>query len=247
MSQSQRARVETERWVAQYGYCLACDSDVLLPTAPNTPARDFECAVCSHPYELKASSKAFGSKIVDGAYGSMMSRLRENTAATFLLMRYSDAWTPVDFLSVHRSLIVPAMIEQRRALSPTARRAGWVGCNILLHQVPPEGRIALIEQSVSVRKEVAREHFRKVERISSLSLQARGWAAALLTRLHQFGAGEFELKQVYALEEEMSRLFPKNQHVREKLRQQLQVLRDANMLTFERRGRYRLTNPVRTL
>ena len=245
MSRSQEARVETERWVREHGYCLACASDELRPTPPNTPARDFECPLCSHPYELKASAKAFGGKVVDGAYGSMMARLRENTAASFLLMRYSESWTPVDYVSVHRSLILPEMIEQRKALSPTARRAGWVGCNLLLHQVPPEGRIALIEQSVPVRREIARQQFQRVERLASKSLEARGWTAALLTRLHRFGAGEFDLRQVYALEEEMSALFPRNQHVREKLRQQLQVLRDAGMLRFEGRGRYRLTYPGR--
>lgn len=84
------ARVETERWVRDNGYCLACDSDELRPTAPNTPARDFECPVCAHPYELKASARPIGSRIVDGAYGSMMTRLRNNTAASFLLMRYSE-------------------------------------------------------------------------------------------------------------------------------------------------------------
>ena len=43
MSRSQEARVATERWVREHGYCLACESDVLRPTKANTPARDFEC------------------------------------------------------------------------------------------------------------------------------------------------------------------------------------------------------------
>lgn len=184
---------------------------------------------------------------MDGAYGSMMSRIRQNTGASFLLMRYSESWEPIDLMTVHRSLIMPEMIEQRRPLSLAARRAGWVGCNILLHQVPLEARIAVIKQTVPIRKEIAREQFRKVERLSSSSLESRGWTAALLTRLHKFGKNEFDLKQVYALEDEMNALFPKNQHVREKLRQQLQVLRDAGMLTFERRGRYRLTHPARSV
>ncbi len=234
--------MQTERWVSQHGYCLACDSDVLRPTPPNTPARDFECPVCAHPYELKASSKAFGSRIVDGAYGSMMARIHENTTATFLLMHYSEVWQPVTLMSVHRSLVLPEMIEQRKPLALTARRAGWIGCNILLNQVPPEGRIALIRQSAPVRKKFAREQFQKVERLASTSVQSRGWTAALLTRLHRFGSAQFTLAQVYAFEGEMSSLFPDNQHVREKLRQQLQVLRKAGFLRFLSRGHYELVN-----
>ena len=32
-------------------------------------------------------------------------------------------------------------IERRMELGPSARRAGWVGCNILLNRLPPEARI----------------------------------------------------------------------------------------------------------
>jgi len=42
-SKSQLARVFSERWVANYGFCLACESDKLVQTRANTEARDFEC------------------------------------------------------------------------------------------------------------------------------------------------------------------------------------------------------------
>lgn len=241
MSRSQIARVETERWVTANGYCLACESDRLLPTPPNTPARDFECGSCGHPYELKATSKPFGARIVDGAYSTMMRRIEDGSAASFLLMQYQADWQVTDLLAVHRSLITAEVIQCRPPLSVAARRAGWVGCNILLGQIPPEGRIPVIQSGVSQDRSVARAEFGKVEQLHSLSAGARGWTAALLMRLHRFGRVEFDLEQVYGLEGEMSALFPKNQHVREKMRQQLQVLRDVGMLVFEGRGRYRLT------
>ena len=237
------ARVETERWVAANGYCLACESERLRATPANTPARDFECVNCGHPYELKAGAKPFGSRIVDGAYATMMRRIEDGSAASFLLMRYQSDWQVTELLAVHRSLITAEVIQCRPPLSATARRAGWVGCNILLGQIPPEGRIPVIRSGIVEDRFAARAEFGKAERLHSLSASARGWTAALLTRLHRFGRAEFNLKQVYALEGEMSVLFPKNQHVREKMRQQLQVLRDAGMLVFELRGRYRLTRP----
>ena len=241
MGRSQLVRVETERWVAAHGYCLACESDRLRPTPPNTPARDFECDRCGHPYELKAGAKPFGSRIVDGAYGTMMRRIEEETAASFLLMRYQPDWQVTDLLAVHRSLITAEVIQCRPPLSATARRAGWVGCNILLGEIPPEGRIPVIQGGVIAARDVAREEFGKAERLQELSASARGWTAATLRCLHRVGTKQFTLAQVYRFESELAAQFPENRNIQAKLRQQLQILRDAGMVTFEGRGQYRLT------
>ena len=54
------------------------------------------------------------------------------------------------------------------------------------------------------------------------------------------GKSEFELNDVYAFEGRLSQLYPNNRHVRQKIRQQLQVLRDSGYLDFVSRGYYRL-------
>jgi type II restriction enzyme len=54
------------------------------------------------------------------------------------------------------------------------------------------------------------------------------------------GKHDFQLDDVYAFEAELSRLYPENRHVRQKIRQQLQVLRDRGYLDFVSRGYYRL-------
>ncbi len=51
---------------------------------------------------------------------------------------------------------------------------------------------------------------------------------------------EFNLNEVYGLEHQLADLHPNNRHIREKIRQQLQVLRDIGHLTFLGGGRYRL-------
>lgn len=51
---------------------------------------------------------------------------------------------------------------------------------------------------------------------------------------------EFLLSEVYAHADRLARLHPGNRHVREKIRQQLQVLRDLGLLTFLGGGSYRL-------
>jgi hypothetical protein len=51
---------------------------------------------------------------------------------------------------------------------------------------------------------------------------------------------EFATADVYAFTRELEKLHPDNRHVRDKIRQQLQVLRDAGLLQHVERGVWRL-------
>ena len=51
---------------------------------------------------------------------------------------------------------------------------------------------------------------------------------------------EFTTADVYAFERELEALHPDNRHVRDKIRQQLQVLRDMKLLIHVERGVWRL-------
>jgi type II restriction enzyme len=241
-SSSQKARVITEAWVKQHGYCLACENDCLLQTSANTNARDFECSSCGHAYELKSAASAFGKRITGGAYGAMMRRVRSSTMSSFLLLHYTPNWHIANLAAIHHTLITSSVIEQRKALAHTARRAGWIGCNILLASIPPEGRIPLIIDGRLIPKEESRARFAVAERLSSLSPLGRGWTAAVLQLLHGLEKERFSTDDAYSMESELNRLFPGNRHVRPKIRQQLQILRDAGMITFESRGCYRFNN-----
>jgi type II restriction enzyme len=55
------------------------------------------------------------------------------------------------------------------------------------------------------------------------------------------GWPEFTLAEVYAFEARLSAIYPANNNVRPKIRQQLQVLRDMGWLAFSGRGAYRRT------
>jgi len=48
----------------------------------------------------------------------------------------------------------------------------------------------------------------------------------------------FNLQEVYGFEVELRNFFPNNQHIREKLRQQLQVLRNKGYIRFLGAGEY---------
>jgi type II restriction enzyme len=61
-----------------------------------------------------------------------------------------------------------------------------------------------------------------------------------LNVVRSLGKAEFSLADVYAFESKLARLHPNNRHVRPKIRQQLQVLRDLGLLQFLGGGDYRL-------
>ena len=65
-------------------------------------------------------------------------------------------------------------------------------------------------------------------------------ADLLLVLANTRGSLGFETADVYAFENDFARQFPGNQHIREKIRQTLQQLRDDGLVIFEARGRYRL-------
>ncbi len=54
---------------------------------------------------------------------------------------------------------------------------------------------------------------------------------------------QFTLREMYdRFEQELSKLHPQNRHVRPKIRQQLQVLRDRGIVRFVGEGIYEITD-----
>jgi type II restriction enzyme len=231
----------SEAWVLRNGYCLACKSDSLLQTTANTRSKDFICPQCSHGYELKSTSGSFRRRITDGAFSAMTTTIREGRTPSFLLLEYSSTWEVRDLTALHHSLITQDCIEKRRALGPTARRAGWVGCNIILPKIALEGRIPLVTAGNAQSREASRTAFARLQFLSRMPAKGRGWAASLLNLLRQLPSNRFSLSDAYLFEKHLSALYPGNNNVRPKIRQQLQVLRDAGIIEFETRGHYRFT------
>jgi type II restriction enzyme len=239
-SQSQRSRVISESWFRSFGYCLSCDSDELRPTAANTRASDFVCPECDQSYELKSFALKPKRSLVDGAYSAMMSRIRSGDAPTLMLLERSQAWDVRSLTALHGTFLTPGVLVQRKALSPGARRAGWVGCNIRLDLIAADAQIAVVKDGRPNEPDVVRAAFRQFNRLGDLGLNARGWATLTLRMIRSLGADAFSLDELYRREQLFSTAYPMNRNVRAKIRQQLQVLRDLGYVEFCGRGTYRL-------
>jgi type II restriction enzyme len=80
-----------------------------------------------------------------------------------------------------------------------------------------------------------------MRRRTKRNIQLYGWTRDVLVIVDSLNKAKFSLSEVYESEEELAKMHPANRHVREKIRQQLQVLRDVGILEFLGRGQYRIS------
>jgi type II restriction enzyme len=239
-SRSQIARVLTEEWCTRELYCPACISDQLSPSRVNTPVVDFTCPGCEQAFQLKSLKTWDPKRVVDAGYESMIGAIRADRVPNLLVLQYSEDWFVRNLLLVPRFFFSESSIEKRRPLGPQARRAGWVGCNILLAQIPINGRIAVVSAGSPMPEGQVRAKFARARGLAKIPPSLRGWTLDTLNAVHRLGKPQFTLKEIYAFEDELQAGHPQNRNVRPKIRQQLQVLRDLGLLRFTGPGEYSL-------
>lgn len=240
-SASQNARVLTEGWMRRWAFCPACGHEAFSQFANNRPAADFSCPNCAEQYELKSTKGSFGNKVVDGAYDSLCRRLSSDDNPNFAFMNYSTATNAVrNLFVVPKQFVRPEIVEKRKPLAATARRAGWIGCNINIGQIPASGKIFVVRDGLEVDRRIVLEQWRRTLFLRDEKPAARGWLIDVMGCCDAIGKNEFTLEQVYSFEQHLSALYPGNKNVRAKIRQQLQMLRDGGYLEFVGGGKYRL-------
>jgi len=239
-SGSQKARVITEGFVASYGFCPACGAG--LKQAPaNSKALDFLCRECDEGFELKSKSSKIGAKIVNGAHDALMGRVMGLDNPNLYLLQYNRREMSVqNLLVIPRYFFTPNLIEKRKALSANARRAGWVGCNILVGQVPQLGRIHYIKEGIEVKPEIVLREWQATTFLQDKkNIENRGWLLDTLNCVEKIGKSHFTLDELYKFEPYLRQIHPENNNIKPKLRQQLQFLRDKDVIEFLGRGNYR--------
>lgn len=241
-SPAQRTRVITEGWAAASLFCPSCPSPELVATTENTPAVDYRCPRCDQPFQLKAKSSAIGLKIVDAAWEAMMRAIREDRTPSLFVLHYEpNAWLVRDLILVPHFVFTASAVEKRRPLSPAARRAGWVGCNIVLRNIPNDAKIGVVIDGRPVSPDTVRRQFDRLRPLKELSVNQRGWTLDVLRVVQSLGRKEFKTSDLYEYVRHFEQLHPDNRHVRDKIRQQLQVLRDRGFLSQPERGVWLIT------
>ncbi|MBU4311680.1 MAG: restriction endonuclease [Candidatus Omnitrophica bacterium] len=238
-SPSQKIRVLTEDWANNNIYCPSCGSPI-NKYQNNQPVADFHCITCREQYELKSKKDNIGLKILDGAYKTMLERLRSRHNPNFFFLSYGlGALEVSNFLVIPKHFFVPEIIEKRKPLAPHARRAGWIGCNILLQKIPQTGKIFLVRDKKVRPKKAVLETWRKTLFLrEETQLNAKGWILDIMNCIDDLRKKLFSLDEVYSFEKDLRLKHPGNKHIKDKIRQQLQFLRDKGYLEFLGKGRY---------
>jgi type II restriction enzyme len=238
---SQKIRVLTENWVNKYIYCPSCGKD-LNEYENNKPVADFYCSNCKEDYELKSKKDNLGKKIVDGAYSTMIERLKSDSNPNFFFLNYDkNSFDVTNFIVIPKHFFIPEIIEKRKPLSKTAKRAGWVGCNILLDTIPQSGKIFYIKNGKEESKNKILDDWNKTNFLKQTTdFTSKGWLLDIMQCIDKLDKKNFTLNDIYIFEEYLKSKHTQNNNIQAKIRQQLQILRDKDYLKFESRGKYKL-------
>jgi type II restriction enzyme len=156
-SGTQKARAWTETWVSAQAYCPHCGNAKMSQFPNNSPLADFLCTSCNEEFELKSQKGKFGATVTDGAYKTKCERLAANNNPNLLLMNYDvKSLSVVNLLIVPKHFFVKDIIEERKPLAATARRAGWIGSKIRLDRVPESGKIHIVKAGIVRRMRCSR-------------------------------------------------------------------------------------------
>ncbi len=237
---SQIIRVLTENWVKRNAYCPDCGNK-LTEFENNRPVADFLCDNCREEFELKSKNAiSIGKKIVDGAYSTMIKRITSDNNPNFFFLTYDKKQLEVvNFLIIPNFYFLPNIIEKRKPLSSNARRAGWIGCNIDLSQLPEIGKIFFIKQSKIISKEKIIDNWKRNCFLKGKNKESKGWIIDVMNCIDKINEETFKLNDIYKFEPQLKLKYPNNNFIKDKIRQQLQLLRDKGIIEFFGKGSYK--------
>lgn len=99
-----------------------------------------------------------------------------------------------DFLIIPKYFFVEDIIEKRKPLGQHARRAGWVGCNILINNVPNIGKIYYVKNGLFLSKNEVMENWNRTTFIKTTSnIEEKGWIFDVLKCVEKIRRPIFDL------------------------------------------------------
>ena len=219
-------------------YCPCCGNIVLVKFNNNKPLADFYCEKCKEQFELKSSGREIKNKIVDGAYETAVNRVNSNTNPDLFVLHYKG-YEVKNLVVVPKYFFTPDIIEKRKPLSETARRAGWIGSNILFSRIPEQGKIQIIKNGEIVSPSIVFNKYQHASNLNIVNIEKRSWLFDVLNCVNSMPDDLFSLNDIYSFENFLKSRHPNNNNIRDKIRQQLQFLRDNGMVKFiDNQGHY---------
>ncbi|MGB7255739.1 MAG: DpnI domain-containing protein [Xanthobacteraceae bacterium] len=76
-------------------------------------------------------------------------------------------------------------------MAATARRAGWIGSNILLSQIPQSGKIYIVRDGQIEPTDLVLGQWNKTLFLRDQGQEARGWLIEVMKCVEAIGKNEF--------------------------------------------------------
>jgi len=240
VSQSQKVRVMTEGWVKNKIFCPNC-GEIVYEYPANTLVGDFYCNKCNEDYELKSKKDSMGRKILDGGYEKMLERLQSSTNPNFFFLNYdANNYQVKNFVVIPKHFFTPEIIIPRKKGLPN--RPNYTMCSIDLVNVPQSGKIFYIKNGRVEKKETVLYNWQKTLFLrETKKTELREWILDIMKCIDRLQKPKFTLEEMYSFEGILAEKYKNNNHIKDKIRQQLQFLRDKGFVKFLGNGRYELT------
>lgn len=169
--------------------------------------------------------------------GSALGHCTDNAPiADFFFLNYDSEMRVRNFFAVPNFFFISNIIQKRKPLSLKAKRAGWVGCNILLNQILQSGKIFYICDYQIEPQERVLQQYKTIAFVEEG--KSKGWLFEIMHCIEMLKKDVFSLDDLYAYQSYLQRKYPNNSHIRDKIRQQVQFLRDKEYLRFLGKGIY---------
>ena len=179
-----------------------------------------------------------GRSILDGAYYAALERIASSTNPNLFVLHYDK--NVIEVLTViPKHFFTPDILKIRRALLPTAKRAGYIGSVIMYRDIPEQGKIAVISSHTELNRNTVLTKYAAASMLRVDNMNLRGWLMDIMRCVDKIAHDIFSLEDLYKFERELSIKHPDNHNITAKIRQQLQFLRDKGFIEFVGRGRYR--------
>ena len=105
-------------------------------------------------------------------------------------------------------------------------------------QLTQNGKIFLVKNSEALPQKDVLEKWRNTNFIKYKKGNAKGWILEIMNCADKINRKTFSLEDMYSFESHLKQKYPKNNHIKDKIRQQLQVLRDKGIIEFKGHGKY---------
>jgi type II restriction enzyme len=215
----------------------------LNPAPNNTEAFDYICPTCGLFFQLKSKGSPIGSRIADAAYSAMMRAIQEDRTPNLYALHYSRiSWEVRNLILIPHFAFPASAIQERRPTTPAKRGSSWVGCDIILRNIPLDARISIVSNGILSPLHQVREKFHRLKPLKEIEPEERGWTLDVLRIVRSLGRREFSNSDIYAFEHQLERIHPNNRFIRDQIRKQLQILRDRGFLIQVERGVWALNN-----